>query len=285
MMTERAGLDDRLQRVDSRQNARVKQLRRAFSEAAPNARGEIAIEGMHLVEEAIRSGLRLSTVFFSESARQRAHKLLPQLSAYSEALLLPDNVFSSAVPSETPQGVAALVRVKSFALEDTLSAEPVLLVIAAGLQDAGNLGTMARSGEAFGITGLLVGERTVSPWNWKAVRASAGSLFRLPVARVELAEAVQQVRGRGIRVLATSSRKGTAVWNANLRGPLAIVIGSEGAGVPRETLAQADEVVAIPQSARVESLNAGIAASIVLYEAARQRNAPPGKDREPEGPR
>ena len=200
---------DRLRRIESRQNARVKELRRAFAEAAPNQQGEVAVEGMHLVEEAIRSGLRLSTVFFSESARERAHRLLPQLSAQTEALLLPDSVFASAVPSETPQGVAALVRVKSFTLDNILAAQPALLVITAGLQDPGNLGTIARSAEAFGVTGLLLGERTVSPWNWKAVRASAGSLFRLPNAKVELASVLPQLKARGVRVLATSSHKGT----------------------------------------------------------------------------
>lgn len=262
---------DRLRRIESRQNARVKELRRAFAEAAPNQQGEVAVEGMHLVEEAIRSGLRLSTVFFSESARERAHRLLPQLSAQTEALLLPDSVFASAVPSETPQGVAALVRVKSFTLDNILAAQPALLVITAGLQDPGNLGTIARSAEAFGVTGLLLGERTVSPWNWKAVRASAGSLFRLPNTKVELASVLPQLKARGVRVLATSSHKGTVISEADLRGPVALVVGSEGAGVPKDVLAQADEVVVIPQSSKVESLNAAIAASILLYEAVRQR--------------
>lgn len=267
-----SNFENRLRRIDSRQNARVKELRRAFADAAPNEQGEVAIEGMHLVEEAIRSGLRLSTVFFSESARERVHKLMPQLSTHTETLLLPDAVFASAVPSEMPQGVAALVRVKTSSLENILEALPALLVITAGLQDPGNLGTIARSGEAFSATGLLMGEHTVSPWNWKAVRASAGSLFRLPITKVELAT-LPEIKSRGSRVLATSSHKGTALHHLDLRGSVAFVIGSEGAGVPKDVLAQADELVAIPQSSRVESLNAGIAASILLYEAARQRKA------------
>jgi len=271
-MRSESNFDERLRRVEGRHNARVKELRRLFREAVPNQQGEVAVEGMHLAEEAIRSGLRISTVFFSDSARQRAHKLLPQLSAHSEALLLPDDLFASAVPTETPQGVAAIVKVKSFALDDFLAASPALLLLAVGVQDPGNLGTMARSGEAFGAAGLLLGEGTVSPWNWKATRASAGSLFRLPSAKLPLTEALGALRSRGLRVLATSSHKGTPVWDADLRGAVAIVIGGEGAGLPKEIMAQADELIAIPQSARVESLNAGIAASVVLYEAARQRH-------------
>jgi TrmH family RNA methyltransferase len=264
-------LEGRLRRVNSRQNARVKELRRSFAEAAPNDRGEVAVEGMHLAEEAIRSGLPLGAVFFSEAARDRAHKLLPQLSARTEALLLPDDVFAGAVPSETPQGIAALVRPKVFTLDDMFAPAPALLVVAAGLQDPGNLGVIARSAEAFGATGLLLGEGTVSPWNWKALRASAGSLFRLPTVKVAIRNALDEIASRGVKILATSSHKGTPLSDADLRLPMAFLVGNEGAGIAKELLARADDVIAIPQSARVESLNAGIAASIVLYEAARQR--------------
>jgi len=270
-MTDPLQFDDRLRRVESRQNARVKDLRRGFAEAAPTDKGEVAIEGMHMVEEAIRSGLRLATVFFSESARERAHKLIPQLSAQTEALLLPDEVFASAVPSETPQGVAALVKIRTFKLDDAFAPAPALLIISAGVQDPGNLGTIARSAEAFGATGILLGERTVSPWNWKAVRASAGSMFRVPAVKLLLASGLQDVKTRGVRVLATSSHKGTPISQVDLRGPVALLVGNEGAGLPKDVLAQADEIVAIPQSSKVESLNAGIAASIILYEVARQR--------------
>ena len=271
-MADLLQFENRLRRVESRQNARVKELRRAFNDAAPNAQGEVAIEGMHLVEEAIRAGLRLGTVFFSESARECVHKLMPQLSLQTETLLLPDEVFASAAPSETPQGVAALVKVRTFKLNEAFVPAPALLIISVGLQDPGNLGTIARSAEAFGATGMLLGERTVSPWNWKAVRASAGSLFRVPAVKVELAAALRDSKTRGVRVLATSSHKGTPISQADFRGPVALIVGNEGAGLPKDILAQADEIVVIPQSSKVESLNAGIAASIVLYEAARQRS-------------
>src|SRR5271165_5085971 len=282
-MLNSAEFEARLRRVNSRQNAQVKVLRHGFSQSAPNEQGEVAIEGMHLVEEAIRSGLRLGTVFFSESARERTHKLLPQLSAHTEALLLPDDVFASAVPSETPQGIAALVRPKSFALDDVFAPPPALLVVTAGLQDPGNLGTIARSAEAFGVTGLLLGECTVSAWNCKAVRASAGSLFRLPTLKMELAKALTEIKSRGARVLATSSHKGALIEDADLRGPVAFLVGNEGAGIPKDLLEQANEVVAIPQSERVESLNAGIAASVMLYEAARQRQEDPQTTENTEG--
>jgi TrmH family RNA methyltransferase len=262
---------DRLRRVSSRQNSLVKELRRAFHDGEPAADGSIAIESVRTIEEAIRSGLRFRAVFFAESARPRAGRLLPQFSANVEILLLPDDVFQSVVATETPQGVAALVRLKVHKLDDLLAAPEPLIVAAAGVQDPGNLGTIIRSAEAFGAAGLLVGAGTVSPYNPKVVRASAGSLFRLPVVGVEFPAVLSALRERGLKLLATSSHKGTAVEEADLTGGVVVMIGNEGAGLPKEIMRQVDGQVSILHAAGVESLNAGMAATIVLYEASRQR--------------
>src|SRR6202522_4177872 len=181
---ESARSQPRLRRIEGRHNPLLKQLRQAFSRAQRTAEGDCAIEGLRMIEEAIRSGLRFSAVFFRESARDRADRLLPQIGAQVETLLLPDKLFDSLVPSESPQGVAALVRLKEFSLDDLVEKERLQvgpIVVLAGLQDPGNLGTILRSSEAFGSAGAVLGEGTVSPFNSKVVRASAGSIFRLPV--------------------------------------------------------------------------------------------------------
>jgi len=176
-------MHDRLRLVTSRQNNLVKDLRQAFSQAELTDDGHCAIEGVHILEEAIRSGLRVKAVFFSQSAEQRATRLLPQLGNQTELLLLPDDVFKSAVTSDSPQGVAALIRPRASKLDELLSADSPLILGAAGLQDPGNLGTMIRSAEAFSAAGVLLLENTVSPINPKVIRASAGSVFRLPVVK------------------------------------------------------------------------------------------------------
>ncbi len=262
----------RLRPVEGRHNALVKDLRRAFAHGELTTEGYCAIEGLRIVEEAIRSGLKFASVFFAHSANAVADRLLPQLASRVDTLLLPDKLFGEVVPSESPQGVAALVRCKEFSLADVLSkADTGPLLAIAGVQDPGNLGTILRSAEAFGAAGAILGTGTVSPYNPKVTRASAGSIFRLPVVRAQMPEVLTEMRKRKIRLIATSSHKGTALPEAQLTGPLAIFIGSEGAGLSRDLMAQMDELVAIPHAATVESLNAGVAASIVLYEAARQR--------------
>jgi len=273
--THDPAVHNRLRRIEGRHNAVVKELRAAFAHGELTQDGYCAIEGMRILEEAIRSGLKFKAVFFRSSAENRAQRLLPQLAAHVETLLLPDKLFATAVPSESPQGVAALVRCRPFKLDDVLAksqAGPLLAI--AGVQDPGNLGTILRSAEAFGAGGVLLGEGTVSPFNSKVVRASAGSVFRLPIVQTKLAGIVDQMRELGLRLIATSSHKGTPLDQATLTGPLAIFIGSEGAGLPPDLLAEMTETVAIPHSSTVESLNAGVAASIVLYEASRQRNSP-----------
>jgi TrmH family RNA methyltransferase len=262
----------RLRPMAGRHNPRLKELRQAFRRAELTADGECAIEGVKLVEEALRSGLRLGGIFFRESAHALAEKLLLQINARVETLLLPDSLFDSIVPSETPQGVAALVKLHPVSPDQLLErAGTGPFVVAAGIQDPGNLGTILRSAEAFGAAGVFLVEGTVSPYNPKVLRGSAGSIFRLPVVQITSAELVPLLRKRTVRLVATSSHKGTPLREANWTLPLAIFIGSEAAGLPRDLLNQMDETLVIPQSTQVESLNAGVAASIVLYEAARKR--------------
>ena len=272
-------IESRLRRVSSRQNALVKELRKALSQGEPTADGHLAVEGVRMIEEAIRSGLRFQAVFFSEAGSAHATRLLPQIGSQVEILLLPDEVFVSAVSTESPQGVAALVKLRPHKFEDlletgpgVLSEDPLLLGVS-GIQDPGNLGTIIRSAEAFGARAVLLGEKTVSHFNPKTVRGSAGSLFRQPILRVKLGESITALKEQGVKVLATSSHKGKPLHEADFTGAAMIVVGNEGAGVAQEILSMADELVTISHSPRVESLNAGIAASILLYEASRQRGS------------
>jgi TrmH family RNA methyltransferase len=164
------------------------------------------------------------------------------------------------------------VHLKTFSPEEVVegsSSGPILVI--AGVQDPGNLGTILRSAEAFGAKGILLGDGTVSAYNNKVVRASAGSVFRVPVAKIGLEPAIELLRAKLFRLLATSSHNGVALPHTDLSGATAIFIGNEGAGIDKKLLSRMDGLVMIPHSPKVESLNAGVAASILLYEAARER--------------
>jgi TrmH family RNA methyltransferase len=260
--------------VTSRSNARVKQLRAAFAGQARLASGLVAIEGEHLLEEAVKSSQALKTVFVSE--RRDVPGFVPR---GIELVRLANDVFQSCVETQTPQGIAALLVPRVSSVEEMLGtglAGAPLILIAVGLQDPGNLGTLVRSAEAFGATGVLTTIGTVSAWNQKALRASAGSVFRMPVA-VATSEAMERLEQAGVQLLAALKDDATAVDSAELeetlRGPVALMIGNEGAGLSEDWVRMADRRVTIPCPGFVESLNAAVAGSILLWEVARRRNS------------
>jgi RNA methyltransferase, TrmH family len=255
--------------VTSRSNARVKQLRAAFAGQARLSGGMVAVEGDNLLTEALRSGMVLKTVFVSEG-----RELPPRLPRHVEVMWLAEEVFASAVETRAPQGVAALLVPPVHRLDDVMERAEPLILVAAGLQDPGNLGTLVRSAEAFGAAGVLTTPGTVSAWNQKALRASAGSIFRVPVVGVGVEE-LKQLQNRGVRLMAAVPEDFDATieaQTADFAGACALLIGNEGAGLSEEMLALGDVRVTIPCPGHVESLNAAIAGSLLLYEASAQRS-------------
>lgn len=258
--------------VQSKQNERVKDLRRALKQDDRASSGLVALEGPNLLAEALRSRLRPVHVFV---AQETAHLLDGlHLEPETNVLLLPRELLCGILATETPQPVAALVQAPSWTWKDLLGWGPgavPLLVVLCGLQDPGNVGTILRSAEAFGATGIVSLPETVSAWNQKAIRASAGSIFRMPHLHADWRECIAQLREAGIRTLITAARGGERATSADLRKPVALFIGNEGRGVPAEVAAHADGAVTIPCPGPVESLNAAVATSVLLYEAVRQR--------------
>jgi TrmH family RNA methyltransferase len=256
--------------ITSRANARVKQLRAAFAGQARLSGGLVAIEGENLLREALRSGLPLKTMFLSERVAQPTW--IPQS---VELMMLSDDVFASAVATQHPQGIAALLVPPRWEMAAETPANSLLLV-AAGLQDPGNLGTLIRSAEAFGATAVLTTQGTVSEWNQKALRASAGSVLRVPVIQVA-AEEIIALKIQGVRFYAAvapdSGSQVLPAAEADMACACALMIGNEGSGLGEEWLALADARITIPTPGGVESLNAAVAGSLLLYEASRQRGA------------
>jgi TrmH family RNA methyltransferase len=261
--------------ISSRTNARVKQLRAAFQGHARLSGGLVAIEGDHLLEEALRSGMVLKTVFVTE--RRGVPEIVPR---GVEVMRLTEEVFGSVVETQSPQGVAALLVPPVWVLDDVMGSVSLIL-IAVGLQDPGNLGTLVRSAEAFGATGVLTTPGTVSAWNQKALRASVGSVFRVPVVAVAASD-IEGLKERGVRLIAAVGIENAGVIAAqemDFTVACGLMIGNEGAGLAAEWIGMCDARVTIPCPGAVESLNAAVAGSLLLYEASRQRSEEPRKQK------
>lgn len=277
--------------ISSRDNKWLKLFRAGLRGSGPAAGEPIAVEGPKLVEDALRSGLEAEALLVSESAEPQAERILRAASESetgiprSRVLRTSDKLFRGVSGTDAPQGIAALFRQPEWNLDDVLRGPRALrdscplIVVLVEIQDPGNVGTILRSAEAFGATGAVATRGTADPWSPKALRASAGSALRLPLLRgMAVPILLAQLRIAQVSVYAAASQnlngKDAAkkvASQADWRGATAILIGNEGAGLSPEVLRSADMAISIPTDGAVESLNAGVAASIVLYEAARQR--------------
>jgi RNA methyltransferase, TrmH family len=282
--------------ITSRDNRWLKTFRAALRGTGPEPGEPIALEGPKLAEEAVRSGLEIDALLVSESGEQSLGAILQAARdtehgiPRTKILRTTDKLFSGVAATETPQGIAALVRPREWNFDDLLRGRATpdgaylgnstLIVVIAGVQDPGNVGTIVRSAEAFSATGVVAARGSADPWSPKALRASAGSALRMPLLRgIAVPILLTQLRVAGLKIYAGASRAADPEpsaapnraprpdWNI----PSAIFIGSEGAGLAPEILHAADAVASIPMNESVESLNAGVAASLLLYEAARQR--------------
>lgn len=245
----------------SDQNPLLKQIRRAVSRGSLTEDGCAVAEGGLLLAEARKAGCDIKAVIARESAAAE----------FPEARVVSDKTFRELASTETPQGVLALVRPPAWTLAQITAARapegPALIVVLDGVQDPGNAGAILRAAEAFGATGAVFLKGTVNPYNPKCLRGSAGSVFRLPL--VAAVEPEQFLACAPACLYAAMPRAQKLVSEVDLAAPCAIVIGSEARGVGAQ-LAERATGVRIPTSG-VESLNAAVAAGILLYEARRQR--------------
>ncbi|MGI8990480.1 MAG: TrmH family RNA methyltransferase [Bryobacteraceae bacterium] len=253
------------QLLSSPANPLLKDVRKALQRGALTANGYCVAEGKHLLEEARRSGANIRAILVAQSAEG-------EVADYSErAIVVDDRAFQSLSGVETAQGVMCLVEPRAWRLEDLLGAQGPVIILD-GIQDPGNAGTIVRTAEAFGAAGVLFLKGSVSPFNPKAIRAAAGSFFRLPfVHDLGAADALASFAGRRITLYAgVPGGNGAALLPlTDLTGKCAFAIGNEGHGVG-EPFRSAALPLTIPASG-VESLNAAIAAAIFLYESQRQR--------------
>jgi RNA methyltransferase, TrmH family len=240
----------------SDKNPLLKEVRRLAAGGAPSEDRVVLAEGPRLLDEALRSGIEIHAVILAESA--------PEIGGAGSARVVRvlDGLFNKLASTESPQGVLALVRLPQWTADHLMRGTP-LVVVLDGVQDPGNAGAILRTAEAFGATGAVFLKGTVSPSNPKCLRASAGSAFRLPM--------VTEIPS-GLELYAADPRAKLSLAEARFRAPCAIIIGAEGSGV-RPELTRRATGVKIP-TVSVESLNAAVAAGILLYEARRQRQLP-----------
>ena len=264
----------RVTTITSRQNPLVARFRTA---ARGDVGGVLLLDGAHLVADAVAAKVtfQLAAVTPASAERDDVRELVDALGrAGVEVITVSASVMDAVSPVKTPSGLVALAERPVLEAGQLYAGAAALLVLAVDVQDPGNLGAMVRVAEAAGATGFVAAGGSANPFGWKALRGSMGSALRLPIASEAAAdEAVADARQHGCRVVAAVPRDGRSLFDVDLTGPVAVVIGGEGQGLAASLVDAADERVTIPMQAPVESLNAAVTAALIVYEASRQRSA------------
>ena len=240
--------------------------------------GLFLAEGPHLVMEAVTATVPIRWLFFSPAYRQSAagERLLAQLSRQSRAELIevPESLLRKISDTENPQGIAAVLVFSEPPLNALQVRDPALLAICDAIGDPGNLGTIIRIADAAAADAVILLPGCCDPLAPKVVRATAGSLFHLPVLRAGPDELLEFLQTRGIALLATDLKGERSLYEADLRESCALLIGNEARGTSPFFLERAQLRVKIPMPGKAESLNAAVSAALCLFEAVRQRTAP-----------
>ena len=259
------------ERITSQHNPLIKRFR---SVRDGRERHILFVEGTRAVEEAFKADLSVESVIFSdEFITSEASQPIKQ---YLEACrcrgaAVPAKIFASVSDTVTPQGVALIARQPYYSVDDVLK-NGSLVIAADQLQDPGNIGTIIRTAAAVGAGGVISTRGAVDPFGHKAVRASMGAAFRLPIATdAHIPELIESARAAKYRIVAAHPTAQTLYTDYDWRKPALIILGNEGAGLSAETLLLASDRVRLPLANEVESLNVAAAAAVLLYEAARQR--------------
>lgn len=263
--------------ITSAQNPKIKTIRKLSQRNYRQKERKFLVEGVRLVEEALHSNWRVETFVHTAQAaesRRGADLLASAGNKGAEVLQVTDSIMAELADTETPQGVLAVLWQPDYTLADVLPpGQPPLVLIADGVQDPGNLGTIIRSADAAGASGVVLLKGTVDLYNPKTLRSTMGSLFHLPVVTAEdAAEALRYLTSVGLTLIVGDPAGGRPIFDVNLKVPVGIVVGNEGAGPRPEVYDYKNQKVTIPMPGRAESLNVAMATSILLYEAVRQRH-------------
>lgn len=258
-----------MQYIQSRENSIIKEVKKLKEKKFRNDRKQFFIEGFRFVSEALASTFEVPLVFIDENEKDRwvSFQMEEKLQSITKVYSVSSSVLKSLSATETPQGIAAVVNFKYI----TPLYKNGFYILVDKIQDPGNLGTIIRTAHASGASGVILSEGTVDLYNEKTLRSTMGSIFHLPLIEDKNYETVRSMKKEGFRLVASSLDCNADFYELDLKGPVIIAVGNEGAGISEEVLKLSDYKVKIPMPGGAESLNAAVAAAVMMYEAVRQK--------------
>jgi TrmH family RNA methyltransferase len=259
------------QEITSLTNPKIKQWSQLLTKRGREGQGKFILEGMHLVQEALQAQLELEVILYSLE-KGYPTELLERSELPCEAIGVSEAVLAKCSDTQTPQGVMAIAVKPDWSTQQVLEQPNALVVVVDGVQDPGNLGTIIRSADAVGATGVVLGRGTVDVYNPKTIRSTMGSLFHLPIMECDLNELLPLVKKHQIQLVSTSLQAEQSCYELDMTGSTWMIVGNEGSGVNADLQQYVSKQIIIPMRGQAESLNVAMASTVLLFEAARQRS-------------
>lgn len=261
--------------ITSIKNPIIKEIKSLYRKKKRIESKTFIIEGIKIIEEAIDNDYEIKNIVYTDKLFETrgGSDFFEKIKELEKLVYVSENVFKEISDIENPQGILAVGKFEYNELVNIEFQDSPFLLLLDELQDPGNMGTIIRTADAFNIDGILITEGCVDPYNPKVVRATMGSIFRVPIYYISNAvEELKELRNKGIKVYSTALENSTSIFNVNYKEGALLVIGNESRGVSQDIYSISDGLIRIPMPGQAESLNAGVAASIIMYEAMKQRS-------------
>ena len=260
--------------ITSTKNPLIKEIKTLYKKKGRQKTGLFIIEGIKIIKEAIDYDYDLKNIIYTDELKRtkEGEGFLKEIESLNNLIYVPENIFKEISDTENPQGIIALAKIDYKSLDEIKNIKENLFIYLDELQDPGNMGTIIRTGDAFNIGGIIITEGCVDPYNPKVVRSTMGSIFRIPIYYAEDGVLdLRKLKEKGLRIFSTSLEASESLFHTNLKDGGIITIGNESKGVSAEVFTLSDQLIKIPMPGKAESLNAGVAASIIMYETMKQR--------------
>lgn len=255
--------------IESKQNSLIKEVKKLHKKKYRNEKNQFIVEGFRFVEEALKSSFNVPYIFVNENAMERykSFKIEALINESTEVYSISDNLLKDICNTDTPQGILCVVDNESVEVKDAKG----FYVLVDRIQDPGNMGTIIRTAHASGALGVIITKGTVDIYNDKTLRSTMGSIFNIPIIQDENLEIIKNLKAKGFRIVVSSLDTDKNFYDINLNQKIIIAVGNEGSGISEEIYSIGDEKVKIPMPGGAESLNAAVAAGIMIYEVVRQK--------------
>lgn len=262
-----------MSQITSSKNKLIKEIKSLYRKKGRQKQKSFLIEGIKIIEEAIENEYPIKHIIYTDylMESEEGRKFFSKIEGFESLIYVPENIFKEISDTENPQGIIGVSNIVSRNIEEIYMNTKKSLLFLDGIQDPGNMGTIIRTADAFSMDGIIIREGSVDPYNPKVIRSTMGSIFRMPLYYSKGIDELEKLKSKGVNIYSTALGGSIPIYSVDFKEDFVLIIGNESKGASEEVFSLSDKLIKIPMTGKAESLNAAVAASIIMYEVMKQR--------------